>query len=62
VDLIELPPLKGNPPVTLNALQLLLSPYLTVMQAGWWMLWVAVLAAVIVRFVVLPNWNFPLKW
>jgi hypothetical protein len=57
VDLIELPPLKGNLPVTRNALQLALAPHVSAMQIGWWVVWVAVLICVIGWFVVLPNGN-----
>jgi hypothetical protein len=58
LDLIELPPIKGNKPVVLNALQEAVSPYVSTMQMFWWIIWISVLIGVIVWFVFLPNFGF----
>lgn len=46
---------EGNRPASYDSLQSALLPYFDSLQVFWWGVWICVLAAVAVHFLILPN-------
>jgi hypothetical protein len=48
------PELAGNSPAGLNAVQLMLLPYLAILENCWWALWWSTLGYLFVKYLLLP--------
>ena len=50
---VELAGLAGNPPTSLNAIQLALLPHLTLIENIWWCCWSSILGFLFIRHLLL---------
>jgi hypothetical protein len=53
-NLIVIPGLEGNPPVTPTPLQNAMMPYVPVIEIFWWCIWIGVLVYVATFYIVKP--------